>query len=298
MADETPPAPTPPSTKTEWVRLRLARAWTVLVRLRTLRRKIDDLDTRLDAAVKVRDEALEALGTDLLEREALSDLVQTFAQTARELADKCVTTEAHRDALDTERAQVVAERDAALSELDASLTAAEKNWAEKRAALRSADDELSQLQQPEDEPDAVATPALEAAEALHTQLQATCADLEAAVERLEAKRRRRATAFEARLDDLDAHIRETEANLVHLDGRRRATLVDLGREGLSLDDGTLDAEKRDAAVEALETIRGLRRERGESVSARASLDLGPLWRVSGAMLLALIALGLLWRALA
>ncbi len=297
MADETPPTPPPPSTKTAWIRLRVGRAWTVLVRLRTLRRKIDDLDARLDTAVKARDDALEALGVGLLDRETLSDLVQTFALTARELAEKCATTEAHRDALVTERHQVVSERDDALTELDASLEAAEKNRAEKRAALRSADDALNRLQQPDDEPNAIRSPALDAAVAHHTQLEAVFADLEAAVERLEAKRRRRASAFGARLDDLDAQIRETEANLTHLDGRRRATLVDLGREGLSLDDGILDPGHRDAAVHALETIRGLRRERGESVSARASLDLGPLWRVSGALGLALIALVLLWRAL-
>ena len=297
MTEDGAPTPAKRLTVTEWVRFRVRHAWSLLVRLRTLNRQIDDLDERLDAAVKARDDALESLGTSLLARDDLSDLVHTFALTAHELAENCVQIEADLATLKTERVLVVDERETALSELDTSIESVTANRVEQRTTLRTVEDELNGLQRAEDEPPSGQDAALNAAQERQKALAEGLDSLEAALENLETKRERRALAFDARLDDLDAQLREVESNLSHLTARRRATLIDLGREGLSLDPENLDAAQRATAVTTLDGVRVLRRERNESVSARASLDLGPLWRMSGTIVLTTIVLGILWRIL-
>ena len=275
-----------------WLRRPIQRAWALLVRLRSLNREIDDLDLRLDAAVKVRDTHLESLGESLLGRDDLSELVQTFATTARELAEDHAEEEKKRKTMVAERERVLANRDAALGELDASLEAAEQKRVEKRTEKRAAAEALDAFDDDDDSEDA-----LDAAQAHYDTLTSELKALESALETLSTKRSRRADAFEARIDDLDGHLNALSDTMTRLENRRRATLMDLGREGLSLDAEALDASRRKAAMDALVTVRAVRQERDQSVSARESLDLGPLWRAAGAMLLTAVVLGALWSAL-
>ena len=260
----------------------------MFLRLRTVRHQIGGLDDRLDAAVKARDDALDALGGSLLGRDDLSDLVETFAQTAAGLAEEGVQIEANGATLEAERARMVAHRDSILAELDTSLAAVESKRGTKRAELRVVEAELARAKKSDDEPE------MTAAETRRQALADALLDLGRATETLRVRRRERALGFEVRLDDLDVRANEVDAAIEQVAKRRRATLIDLGREALSLAPAGVDSALRRDAVEALESVHALRSERRELVNTRARLDVGPLWRVAGVTALTILVVASLW----
>ena len=269
-------------------------------RLRAVQHKIGGLDDRLDAAVKARDDALDALGSSLLRRDDLSDLVAAFAQTAAELAADSEQMKADEAVLAAERVAVVADRDSILADLDTSLAAVETKRGKKRAELRVVEDEMAKAEKAKKaektektdasdvEPDTSAT------ESRRQALAAALHDLARATETLRVRRRERALGFEARLDDLHTRAKALAANIEQVAKRRRATLIDLGREALNATLDGVDATLQRDAVEALETVRALRSERRELVNTRAHLDLGPLWRVAGVTALTILIVASVW----
>lgn len=117
------------------------------------------------------------------------------------------------------------------------------------------------------------------------------AALDDRVESLGDERARLLEAIDGRIAELRASREEVLEQLARLDERRRAALVDLGREALHLDDGA-DRAAREAR-ETLEEIARLRRERTSLHARRAAFDDAPIRRTAmwfGGVFVALLIL--------
>lgn len=119
-------------------------------------------------------------------------------------------------------------------------------------------------------------------------------DLTALDERVEAlgdEQARLLEATDSRIGELRAAREDVLEQLARLDERRRAALVDLGREALHLDDGA-DRAAREAR-ETLDEIARLRRERSALHTRRAAFDDAPIRRTAiwfGVVFVALLVL--------
>lgn len=128
-------------------------------------------------------------------------------------------------------------------------------------------------------------------------LDAPIGRLEAQVDELQTLRAQIGTQREAWLEEVDGRIAELtqqrdeeRAALERSDARRRAALVDLGREALHLDG---EGQPGDEARHALEHIVGLRRRRSALQASEAALDARPLHRTVLAVLVVAVVVVLL-----
>jgi chromosome segregation ATPase len=226
------------------------------------RARLAEFEGRRDALDIEAAAAERALGT---QRRRLAELARADADEAalrRNLEGRLAhitDAEVHAEAEDGERSVFTEERpriEARLRELDD----AAAPRAERRAALT--------------EP--------------ITRLEAQLTDIAARRDGLGTARAALLEATDARIAELRA-AREEEVELLgRLDERRRAALVDLGREALHLDSGADPAMS--AARASLEVIAVVRRERLALNARRAALDDRPIRRTLLGLLVVFVLL--------
>ncbi|MCB9534836.1 MAG: hypothetical protein H6704_01080 [Myxococcales bacterium] len=131
--------------------------------------------------------------------------------------------------------------------------------------------------------------ALEPVGGLDTQLD----ELERALEAARAERAEAQRAGDARCAALTGRLTEAEHAAELLARRRRAVLVDLGREVMREEHGS-QGEASEAARAALAQLEALRDERERLLARRAAFDGRPVRRTVGATVGALALLLTLW----
>ena len=220
-----------------------------------------------------RDERLARVGEAALDEGGAGGRVAAFAETIREVeAEHAAAERAHAD----HEAEVVA------AEADQSAVHAdfEARLAAMSAAMEPLRGELADLRSAE-------APASELADAEARHEAATAALVE-----LRSARDEHRAESDAHLDALRGALSSAANHVARLTARRRATLVDLGREVIRAEPASEGA--RAHARDSLSEIEALRARRAAVIASRDAIDTGPIVRTVGAMAaIALLAVVLL-----
>lgn len=282
--------------------------------LRRLRDELILLDRELASAVRTRDDALESLG--LTARIAIRNAERAgpLAALAETIGALEAETEGHEhrraefvaalDAVEAERGEVVGGLDASLEALKERLRepARDKKRFEsdreallkKLAALRETDDDDAA------EPDAIRARAT-GIEAQLSGLSGEIAECSRAMDaigadiaRVEAERAAEAERLDARIAELRVSCAAASERVALTSGRRRAALVDLGRESLALSGVEGVESERKRAATALQRCDTLQTRYAELRDAQASFDRGPMHRTLALTLGGLALLAVAW----
>ncbi|MCA9538952.1 MAG: hypothetical protein KC620_08685 [Myxococcales bacterium] len=307
-----------------WSALRLLRAWRRRLSAidQTLRETVRQRD---EALADLGRTTLERAGGPASATGRLAEYAATLAALDQERTTAETEREgraAELAAAEAERAARLAEFDAELRGIEREQAPLEAALAEHKHRGESLERHLTALRNQkraldaraaedadEEETDSPEDAEAERAElqsrreALDAQLEAHTTDraaLEASTHEVESQlaelTRRRSDVREARqgaretadaqVADHQKALSEITEQLEHLDGRRRAALVDLGREALQAEDAADTSPARRRARATLDEIAALRRERKTMLARRDAFDTGPMRRT----LLALAAL--------
>lgn len=282
--------------------------------LRRLRDELILLDRELASAVRTRDDALESLG--LAARIAIRNAERAgpLAALAETIGALEAETEGHEhrraefvrtlDSVEAERGEVVGRLDASLEALKERLrepAADKKRFENDREALLK---KLAALREPEDE-DGDAEP--DAARARATEIEAQLSGLSgeiaersramdaigADIARVEAERTAEVERLDARIAELRVSCAAASERVALTSGRRRAALVDLGRESLALSGVEGVESERKRAGTALQRCDTLQTRYAELRDAQASFDRAAMHRTLaltfGALALVVVA---------
>ncbi len=244
----------------------------------------DGLGIELAAAEDDRRTALEALDARIADLRTAAAPLQRAAERARRKAGELERLLASQQ----EQRRSFEARLARLGRSEAEAEEAERVEAllAERRDLEARIDALDAAVVEHEQQRAVA---LEPVGGLEAQLDELDRALEAArAERAEAQRE-----GDARYAALAGRLTEAEHAAELLARRRRAVLVDLGREVMREEHGS-QGEASEAARSALAELEALRDERERLLARRAAFDGGPVRRTVGAAVGALAALLLLW----